>query len=703
MQPDLAFLKIPPPLTWKFGGVLGALVWMVLPRRWLWALFATNVFMHTVPAPSMDTGTVQLPAFMAFNIKAGPFGAKGDGVTDDTVAIQAAINLAGTSGPAIFAPSGTYLHRGLIVPASGLRISGAGMGKAIFRLAANSNVASIRTIATNEVSPNLTKLFDLCFDNFTIDGNYQQQTTSPAPYFEADGLWIKTAERVVVDAVEAYDTWTDGILFQAVRRGTIRNCRTRRNGQAVITVAATAVVSATSGVTTATLTMAGGMGVNAFANKLLYILSGPGIGQLRGIQSNTATTFTVSEPWDTIPTAASTYQVLTATINASGIGVRGLIDATEKTTTSDITITNNTVEANTGTGNSIFVSGDITGGVVQFNYQRINVSNNICLNAYDEGIEFKNCNDTTCTGNLVCGSIGGGDGRNITDAILVREGQNSVVTGNYVRDWASGITAATFTVALASDTSITGNTVINCNKDLVNGGGIKILAQGGFNINSVAIVGNRVLNSGKGGVRFDSAGGSITNAVTVSGNVVSQAYYVGIWLNTGAARDVTITGNTCENNGAGGGGFGSGILVDTCSQITMDANRCFDDLVAPQNFGITITGASNSCTMTNNKLLGNITDGFRNAGFTGNNFYRRGNQYSAGASQGVTALAAANPAATVNTAEIRAGDRVELDRQTAGGALGHLSIGAIVAATSFTIVASGNAETSAVVAWEIVH
>jgi len=35
---------------WKFGGVLGSVLWMVVPRKWLWRLFAANVFMTTKPA-----------------------------------------------------------------------------------------------------------------------------------------------------------------------------------------------------------------------------------------------------------------------------------------------------------------------------------------------------------------------------------------------------------------------------------------------------------------------------------------------------------------------------------------------------------------------------------------------------------------------------------------------------------------------------
>lgn len=55
------------------------------------------------------------------------YGATGDGVTDDTSAIQAAIDLASTTGGTVFAPRGVYLINGTLNIPSSIKLMGSGM------------------------------------------------------------------------------------------------------------------------------------------------------------------------------------------------------------------------------------------------------------------------------------------------------------------------------------------------------------------------------------------------------------------------------------------------------------------------------------------------------------------------------------------------------------------------------------------------
>ncbi|PWT95925.1 MAG: hypothetical protein C5B53_10600 [Candidatus Melainabacteria bacterium] len=80
------------------------------------------------------------------------FGATGNGVTDDTAAIQNAINAAHASGEGVFFPAGTYLHTNVIT-ANGVSLVGAGGGSTL--LANNQNASAV--ILTG-VSPSIQNL-----------------------------------------------------------------------------------------------------------------------------------------------------------------------------------------------------------------------------------------------------------------------------------------------------------------------------------------------------------------------------------------------------------------------------------------------------------------------------------------------------------------------------------------------------------------
>lgn len=86
----------------------------------------------------MDTGT-QWEAISGGWANVRDFGAKGDGVTDDTAALQNALS----SGQSVFIPSGEYLTSNLTISHSGQRIIGAGWASILRQQDANQALLSV--------------------------------------------------------------------------------------------------------------------------------------------------------------------------------------------------------------------------------------------------------------------------------------------------------------------------------------------------------------------------------------------------------------------------------------------------------------------------------------------------------------------------------------------------------------------------------
>jgi hypothetical protein len=160
--------------------------------------------MPTYEGTILDTGGAVL------NVKSSTFGAVGNGIADDTVAIQAAVNAAAAGRGVVVIPPGTYLVTTITVPA-GITIEGYG---ATLRRPANQG-KWVRTLNVPETggysgdadSPLLT------IRGLTIDGNSANQ----GPYRNYE---LEQAHLIFLSA----DPTKAGRLRVALEDLVLRNC-----------------------------------------------------------------------------------------------------------------------------------------------------------------------------------------------------------------------------------------------------------------------------------------------------------------------------------------------------------------------------------------------------------------------------------------------------------------------------------------------
>lgn len=115
----------------------------------------------------------------SFGTNVKDYGAKGDGVTDDTLAIQSAIDAAqaGTTDASILIPDGAYLVSGLVISQDGISLRGSGRSQTTLR-ASGSNQTIVKMAAS------YGRLEDI-----TLDGNAHAGTRglALAPVDESGG------------------------------------------------------------------------------------------------------------------------------------------------------------------------------------------------------------------------------------------------------------------------------------------------------------------------------------------------------------------------------------------------------------------------------------------------------------------------------------------------------------------------------------
>jgi hypothetical protein len=103
------------------------------------------------------------------------FGATGDGSTDDTAALQKALDGAGVTGGIVVLPPGTYVTRRLTLH-SGVHLRGSGGDATVLRLAPRANTAVLESygFATESAARSSGGISGFSIRDLTVDGNRAQ-------------------------------------------------------------------------------------------------------------------------------------------------------------------------------------------------------------------------------------------------------------------------------------------------------------------------------------------------------------------------------------------------------------------------------------------------------------------------------------------------------------------------------------------------
>ncbi len=154
------------------------------------------------------TSAVQtnVEAKLAQIISVKDFGAVGDGVTDDTAAIQAALDSGATR---VYGPGGTYLTGSLMIPSS-VELYGDGAAT-VFKLKPAANATVIKNADQSGNNVNIT------LRDIAIDGNKANNTAgSCVSFVKVTGFKLQN--------VKAYDSDDHVFALTEVTRGQILEC-----------------------------------------------------------------------------------------------------------------------------------------------------------------------------------------------------------------------------------------------------------------------------------------------------------------------------------------------------------------------------------------------------------------------------------------------------------------------------------------------
>ncbi|MGA2080406.1 MAG: right-handed parallel beta-helix repeat-containing protein [Holophaga sp.] len=182
------------------------------------------------PPPATTDPCSPTPAGPVANVQDAPYGARGDGASDDTAAIQMAVNAVARTGGTVLVPAGTYM----VDAVTSVMLK----GNMTFQMAEGAVLKAIPNGVGNYSILTVYQAADVTIMGGTLVGDYGNPVTHTGTTGEwGMGLSLSGASNVTVVGVTARDCWGDGFYLEngcsGVTLCSLNAVHNRRNGLTV--------------------------------------------------------------------------------------------------------------------------------------------------------------------------------------------------------------------------------------------------------------------------------------------------------------------------------------------------------------------------------------------------------------------------------------------------------------------------------------
>ncbi|NCZ46230.1 MAG: hypothetical protein EBX59_01440 [Betaproteobacteria bacterium] len=167
-----------------------------------------------------------------YNVKASPFNAVGNGVANDTTAIQAAITALSGTGGIVYLPKGTYITTAPLVMAAGVSLVGEGMDVTIISYTGASDGIQSTAVKVGlynfKMSGSAASVTGISFNGASYSNIKNVRLTGFETGYAATSCWGNVLEQVYAESCDQ-----DGFWFaNNANNHTLISCEGVSNGRA---------------------------------------------------------------------------------------------------------------------------------------------------------------------------------------------------------------------------------------------------------------------------------------------------------------------------------------------------------------------------------------------------------------------------------------------------------------------------------------